>query len=261
AEDLDAVGAAANQAGAAQRRFVDGCPVIEALQIGNFHDDVFFLEDVREAALGQTAMQRHLAAFESAHTAEAGARLLALFTAAGGLAVARSGAAADALLRVSGAFLRFEIAEFHRLLHYLNEMRNLGDHPAHFFRVQPLGNPVHLAEAERFEGLAHFARASDAAANLLHAQRFFLFRFLRAHASPPSLSPPLRPRRFLYSLSLRSCLSASNVALTTLCGFAVPRDLVRMFWMPADSRIARTGPPAMTPVPSDAGLRRTFPAP
>src|SRR6266849_2328847 len=147
------------------------------------------------------------------------------------------------------------------LLHHLNEMRDLGDHPPHFPRIRPLGDPVHFAEAEGLEGLAHLARAPDAAANLLHPQHLFLFRFLRAHASPPSLSSPLRPRRFLYSFSLRSCLSASKVALTTLCGLAVPRDLVRMFWMPADSRMARTGPPAMTPVPSAAGLSRTRPAP
>src|SRR2546425_13167929 len=116
------------------------------------------------------------------------------------------------------------------LLDHLDQMRDLGNHPAHFLRVRPLGNPVHLSEAEGLQSLAHFARASDAAANLLHAQRLpGLFRLLRAHASPPSLSSPLRPRRVLYSFSFRSCLSASNVALTTLCGLAVPRDLVRMF--------------------------------
>src|SRR5207245_791919 len=35
----------------------------------------------------------------------------------------------------------------------------------------------------------------------------------------------------------------------------------RMSWMPADSTTARTEPPAMTPVPFDAGRRRTFAAP
>ncbi len=34
-----------------------------------------------------------------------------------------------------------------------------------------------------------------------------------------------------------------------------------MFWTPADSRTARTAPPAMTPVPSEAGFSMTRPAP
>src|SRR5450759_3376403 len=124
---------------------------------------------------------------------------------------------------------------------------------------------MHLAEAEGLERLAHLARAADAAADLADAnRRALLLSLLRAHSAPsvgvllPLFSPP---RSLVYCSALRSCLSASNVALTTLCGFAVPSDFVRMFWMPADSRIARTGPPAMTPVPSEAGLSRTLPAP
>jgi hypothetical protein len=50
----------------------------DAVQI---HDRVFGAEDVGEAALGQTAVQRHLAAFKTAHQAEAGARTLALVAA------------------------------------------------------------------------------------------------------------------------------------------------------------------------------------
>ena len=45
------------------------------------HDGVFGAEDVSEAALGQTAVQRHLAAFKAAHQAEAGTRTLALVAA------------------------------------------------------------------------------------------------------------------------------------------------------------------------------------
>src|SRR5688572_8793107 len=150
-----------------------------------------------------------------------------------------------------------------RLLDYFNEMRDLGDHPAHFFCVFPLGHAMHLSEAQGLERLTHLARATDAAADLPQANRAgrFLFRLLRAHASPSGAPSEPLPRRALNCSSLRSCLRASNVALTTLCGLAVPSDFVRMFWIPADSRMARTGPPAMTPVPSEAGLSRTFPAP
>lgn len=53
----------------------------------------------------------------------------------------------------------------------------------------------------------------------------------------------------------------SRVALTMLIGLEEPRDLVRMFLMPAIARTARTGPPALTPVPSAAGFMTTLPAP
>ena len=46
-----------------------------------------------------------------------------------------------------------------------------------------------------------------------------------------------------------------------LCGLLEPRLLVRMSVMPAHSSTARTGPPAMTPVPLAAGLSSTRPAP
>src|SRR5438045_8415686 len=111
-------------------------------------------------------------------------------------------------------------------------MRDAFDHPADDCIVRPLGDAIHLAQSERLEGLAHFAGASDAAANLANLELLSI-GFLRAHASPPSLSsPPVRPRRLRYSLSLCNCLSASNVALTTLCGFVVPSACVRMFRMP-----------------------------
>ena len=55
--------------------------------------------------------------------------------------------------------------------------------------------------------------------------------------------------------------SAVKVARTTLCGLAVPSDLVSTSWMPHDSTTARTPPPAMMPVPSGAGFSSTRPAP
>ena len=58
-------------------------------------DDV--LEDVGESALRQAAVQRHLAALESALLAETGAGVLAFVPACRGLAVPRPHAAADPL--------------------------------------------------------------------------------------------------------------------------------------------------------------------
>ncbi|SVB84630.1 uncharacterized protein METZ01_LOCUS237484, partial [marine metagenome] len=48
-------------------------------------------------------------------------------------------------------------------------------------------------------------------------------------------------------------VNPSTVALTTLIGFRVPLHLANMLWTPAASRTLRIGPPAITPVPSDAG--------
>ena len=53
----------------------------------------------------------------------------------------------------------------------------------------------------------------------------------------------------------------SIVALTTLQGLLERRAFDLMSLMPTVSTTARTGPPAITPVPGAAGLRRTTPAP
>ena len=45
-----------------------------------------------------------------------------------------------------------------------------------------------------------------------------------------------------------------------LIGLEEPSDLLSTSWMPAHSSTARTGPPAMTPVPGLAGLSSTTPA-
>src|SRR4051812_35503432 len=81
--------------------------------------------------------------------------------------------------------------------------------------------------------------------------------------------PPPRPRTWLIERPRSSATSSGvrrdwrpwTVALTRLIGFCEPRDLLRMSWMPASSSTARTPPPAMTPVPSEAGLRKTLPEP
>src|SRR6266481_3912167 len=85
------------------------------VQSPQIDDGILFLENVGEATLGQPAMQRHLAAFESAHDAVAGNRARALVPAAGGLADPRSHAAAQALLRMFLSSGRFQIAEIHKL--------------------------------------------------------------------------------------------------------------------------------------------------
>jgi hypothetical protein len=68
-------------------------------------------------------------------------------------------------------------------------------------------------------------------------------------------------RRLATSSGEDNCFKASMVAFTALWGLWDPRHLVRTFLMPATSTTARTGPPAMTPVPSEAGFYKTLPEP
>ena len=69
-----------------------------------------------------------------------------------------------------------------------------------------------------------------------------------------------RPRRAATASGDSSLFSAATVACTMLIAFDEPRLLDSTSWMPAHSSTARTGPPAMTPVPALAGLSSTTPA-
>src|SRR3954468_2263666 len=84
-----------------------------------------------------------------------------------------------------------------------------------------------------------------------------------AARSPPRPSTWLidRPRSSATSSGVRRDCRPWTVAFTRLIGFCEPSDLLRMSWMPASSRTARTPPPAMTPWPSEAGWRKTLPEP
>ena len=50
-------------------------------------------------------------------------------------------------------------------------------------------------------------------------------------------------------------------ALITLWGFAVPKDLATISFIPNTSQTDLTGPPAIIPVPLGAALNLIFPAP
>ena len=96
AEDHDPVAVAAHEARLLQRGRVDHAG--EPLEIG--HLDLLELAavDVVEAELREAPLERHLAALEALEVHVAGAGLLALAAAAGGLAEAGRLATADALL-------------------------------------------------------------------------------------------------------------------------------------------------------------------
>ena len=69
-----------------------------------------------------------------------------------------------------------------------------------------------------------------------------------------------RPRLAAISSGRFRLFSAATVACTTLIGLDEPSERDSTSLMPAHSSTARTGPPAMTPVPGLAGLSSTTPA-
>src|SRR6201995_5906041 len=110
---------AAQHAGLHQRFGVDGATRIDRLGVDRLLEAVevdlgiFDPEHVVETALGQTAMQGHLAAFETLD-ADARTRGLALAAAARRLALARTDATADAHALLARAGIVGDIAELHR---------------------------------------------------------------------------------------------------------------------------------------------------
>src|SRR5690242_12613657 len=127
--------------------------------------------------------------------------------------------------------------------------------------VLTLHNLLHAPESQTPHRGAHIPGAANKAAHPLEFHCFALF-----FCHDPTLcfyrsSSTDLERNSATRLSSFKRKRASKVALMTLCGFEVPIDFVNTFEIPATSITARTGPPAMMPVPSDAGLSRTCPEP
>src|ERR1700742_5310951 len=66
-------------------------------------------------------------------------------------------------------------------------------------------------------------------------------------------SSTARPRRAATASGSSRERRAATVACTMLIWLEEPSDLLSTSWMPAHSSTARTGPPAITPVPGAAG--------
>src|SRR5688572_24940582 len=112
-EELDRVVHMTNEPPLEEGIHVDRCVGIEAIEVTDVDDLILDAKNVREAALGQTALQRHLAAFVVRLARVTPARLGTFVTARGRLAVARTGAAADALALFLRALCGLEISETH----------------------------------------------------------------------------------------------------------------------------------------------------
>src|SRR5271166_2502764 len=130
-------------------------------------------------------------------------------------------------------------------------MRNLFDEPAKRRRIGPLHHLVHFPQSESPHHDLVFFRRADRAADQLDPD-FSLGHYIFSG---------VRPRISMTAFLSRSCSSALIVAFTTLCGLWLPIDFVSTFGIPQACTTARTGPPAITPVPSCAGFSITMPAP
>src|ERR1019366_8425126 len=133
-------------------------------------------------------------------------------------------------------------------------MRNLLDEPAERRRIRPHHNLIHFLQTQRPHNHLMLLRCADRAADQLDFDCSF-----GCHKT--YIFSGVRPRISITAFLSRSCSSALIVAFTTLCGLWLPIDFVSTFGMPQACTTARTGPPAITPVPSCAGFSITIPAP
>src|SRR6266542_1335088 len=138
-----------------------------------------------------------------------------------------------------------------------DEVGDLRDHPHRLRRVGQDLRRVVLLQSEPGHHGPVLRGDSRESADELHLDGSHLS--FSCHA--PVISATCLPRSRAESSAERSRFRPATVALRTLCGLREPWHLVSTLRMPAASRTARTVPPAMTPVPSPAGLRSTHPAP
>src|SRR5690606_22996433 len=138
------------------------------------------------------------------------------------------------------------------------------DHAAHVGVIRADHRLADLAQTEAAHGVALLLPGADQATHLSDLQLCHLdqtpcpARARRTNAGATSSSG--RPRRAATSSGRCSCFSAATVACTMLIGLSLPSDLLSTSCTPAHSSTARTGPPAITPVPALAGRSSTTPA-
>src|SRR2546426_11983098 len=138
------------------------------------------------------------------------------------------------------------------------------DHSADLRRVGLNHRPVRPPQPERLNRALVGFEGIDLTDDLRYLDLFGHFQLTDSPATGAGVrksSSTVIPRRCAMVRASMSVSRALIVALTTLCGFDEPIDFVRTSFTPADSRTALTPPPAIRPVPGEAGFRRTFEAP
>src|SRR6478736_923451 len=143
-----------------------------------------------------------------------------------------------------------------------DQVRHGREHAADLRSVLLDDDVADALEPERAERVALVLVASDRGSDLLDLQpAHHSGTSARARSSAAGATcSTVRPRRAATVSGSTSIRRAATVAPTMLCTLLEPSDLLRTSWMPALSSTARTGPPAMTPIPGAAGRSMTTPA-
>src|SRR5690625_1613017 len=144
----------------------------------------------------------------------------------------------------------------------IDEVRHRRDHAPDLGAVLTYDLVADALETERTQGLSLVLVASADRTHLAYLDRCHQEdTSARAFSNAPGATSSIgRPRRAATDSGDSSDRSASTVACTMLIALADPSDLVSTSCTPADSNTARTGPPAITPVPGAAGRSSTTPA-
>src|SRR4051812_20271545 len=144
----------------------------------------------------------------------------------------------------------------------VDEVRHGGQHPADLGTVLLDDDVADALQPQRTERLALILLPADAGLDLAHLEAaHHSVTSARAFSSAAGATcSTVSPRWVATSSGVLSILRAVTVAPTMLIAFDEPSDLLSTSWMPAHSSTARTGPPAITPVPGAAGRSMTTPA-
>src|SRR5699024_258143 len=135
---------------------------------------------------------------------------------------------------------------------------DLGDLALRSGIVRLNGDVARLLQAQGLGGCDLLLAAADQALLQLDLEHLICHGVLPPQ---PRISFTVLPRFSATDSALTRPHRPAKVADTTLMGLLERIDLARMSLMPAASMTARTGPPAIMPVPGAAGLSSTAPAP
>src|SRR5689334_4741796 len=137
---------------------------------------------------------------------------------------------------------------------YPHEVADLVDHAANGLGVGQFDRVADPPQPQSANGRAVVVTAG---VRPLDERHLDLLAAVRHDVYASSISSTVLPRFAATSAGALTASSALIVARTTLYGLVDPWHLARMFVTPTTSNTARIAPPAMTPVPSEAGCMCT----